>query len=582
MSMIGDVLVSAVGQLIGEVLGESLEHKLDRRLMLRQVEAAVQRAETHFATEYARHDAELAAVLTQQTRFADLPSVRAALREVLTRPFDDPNRAIAVVQRSFNDVLPERVERARVDAAVQAFLTHLGREVLYIPQLRETYALLFQKMSAESGQSTAAQTAALVQSVEGLRDDMRQFATASVAALPASQQQPVRSLPWHNLPQRSYAQFVGRQAELEKLRLLMRPHPHSRHFVVTIDGVGGVGKSALALELAHTYREHYATLPPDERFDLIVWVSAKRTLLTASGIQQRRQTFNTLDDLYRAIATVCDQPLILQANAEQRGELIERALTARRALLLIDNLETVDDEELLTFLRELPDPTKAIITTRHRIDIAYAIRLTGMPEADALALIAQEAANKEIALPPDAPDELVRRTGGVPLALVWSIGLMGMGGSVESVLRRLGSGQSDIARFCFSESAARIRGRASERVLLALALFERSVSRSMLGVVAGLDDDRLGRDDGLAELVQLSLINQKDDRFDLLPLTQRFALDLLEQQPELEHELRGRWVEHLLAFARPLRPGASHAAESIRAAPGGQAPTWPRRLGATR
>ncbi|MBC8074532.1 MAG: ATP-binding protein, partial [Chloroflexales bacterium] len=421
--MFGDFLASAVGQLIGEVLGESVEHKLDRRLMVREIAAAVRRAEALFAREYATQDAEIADALTQQTRFADLPSVRAALRDLLARPFDDPSRAIAVVRRSFSDVLPERVERARIDAAVQAFLTSLGHEVLYIPQLRELYALLFQKISAESGRSAAAQTATLVQSVQGLREDMRQIAASSAGLLPAPQP-PARALPWHNLPQRGYTQFVGRQAELERLRQLLRPHPFSRHFVVTIDGVGGVGKSALALELAHAYRERYAAAAPAERFDLIVWVSAKRTLLTASGIQQRRQTFNTLDDLYRAIATVCDQPAILQADTAQRRELIEHLLTTRRTLLLVDNLETVDDEELLTFLRELPDPTKAIITTRHRIDIAYAVRLTGMPVADALALIAHEAASKAVALPPDAPAELVRRTGGLPLALVWSIGLM--------------------------------------------------------------------------------------------------------------------------------------------------------------
>lgn len=45
----------------------------------------------------------------------------------------------------------------------------------------------------------------------------------------------------------------------------------------------------------------------------------------------------------------------------------------------------------------------------------------------------------------------------------------------NSVLRRLGSGQSDIARFCFSESVARIRHRDAYRLLLALALFEQRV-----------------------------------------------------------------------------------------------------------
>ena len=158
--MFDGIVTNALGQLIGEVLGESLEHKLDRRMMLRQVAAAVQRAEARFAREYAVQDSELAVVLTQQTHFADLPSVRRALRELLTHPFNDPSRAIAVVQQSFSDVLPERLDRARIDAAVQAFLLYLGEEVLYVPQLRETHALLFQKISAESNRHAAAQAEA--------------------------------------------------------------------------------------------------------------------------------------------------------------------------------------------------------------------------------------------------------------------------------------------------------------------------------------------------------------------------------------------------------------------------------------
>ena len=35
----------------------------------------------------------------------------------------------------------------------------------------------------------------------------------------------------------------------------------------------------------------------------------------------------------------------------------------------------------------------------------------------------------------------------------------------------------------------------------ALALFEHSTSREMLGAAAGLGDDPIGRDDGLAELL---------------------------------------------------------------------------------
>ncbi|HYF65172.1 MAG TPA: tetratricopeptide repeat protein, partial [Herpetosiphonaceae bacterium] len=196
------------------------------------------------------------------------------------------------------------------------------------------------------------------------------------------------------------------------------------------------------------------------------------------------------------------------------------------------------------FVRMVPDPTKVIVTTRHRIDVAYPIRLSGMPHADAIRLIAQEASRKQAALAPADQEALWQRTGGVPLAIVWSIGLMGLGGSVESVLRRLGQGQSDIARFCFDSSVAHVRGHDAHRLLMALALFAADASREALGQVAGLADDAFGRDLGLEELQRLSLVNKEGDRFSLLPLTREYALAEAAANPEWSAEARARWQDY--------------------------------------
>jgi predicted HTH transcriptional regulator len=348
----------------------------------------------------------------------------------------------------------------------------------------------------------------------------------------------------HNLPNRSYTQFIGREAELAKLEEILSPS--SRYYLISLNGIGGAGKTTIALEIAYRFYEKYNALPLNERFEAIVWVSAKPAALTTSGIIPHPQTFSILDDLYLTIARVLELPSInMQADLEQRRGLIEHALTTTPTLLIIDNLETVDDEQVLSFLSELPHPTKAIVTTRRRIDFAYAIRLTGMPHTDALALIELEAQHKNVKLPAHAAEELFQRTGSIPLAIVWSIALMSMGYDVESVLRRLGSGHSDIARFCFDESMALIRNHNAYRLFLALALFESRVSRKMLGEVSGIDSDEIGRDDALAELLQLSLINQEGDYFTLLPLTRSYALDELAQQPELERMLREQQLKHL-------------------------------------
>ena len=84
--------------------------------------------------------------------------------------------------------------------------------------------------------------------------------------------------------------------------------------MVTIDGIGGIGKSALALEIAHRYLRNYDQIPEEERFDAIIWVSAKQSVLTADGIKPRQQAFRTLDDIYVAVAVTLQREDITRAR----------------------------------------------------------------------------------------------------------------------------------------------------------------------------------------------------------------------------------------------------------------------------
>lgn len=355
--------------------------------------------------------------------------------------------------------------------------------------------------------------------------------------------------PRHNLPPRDYERFVGRQPELEQLRRLLLPYPKSRYHLVTIDGIGGIGKSALAIETAWLLVESHTSLAEAERFEAIVWVSAKSTYLTPEGILERRQGFDGLADLFAAIADVLDFPAISRARPDTQRAVVEQALNEQRTLLVLDNLETVDDEELYAFLRDLPDPTKALMTTRHRVDVAFPLRLTGLPELDALALINQECTRKAVATTDGERAELWTRTGGVPLAITWSIGLVSSGTATEDVLRKLSQGQTDIAEFCFAESVARIRERDAYRLLLALALFASDANRTSLGEVAGLGQDEFGRDRGLEELLRLSLVNKEGDRFSLLPLTRVFTNRELSQNLEWTRSAKVRLLDATYKFA---------------------------------
>ncbi len=356
-------------------------------------------------------------------------------------------------------------------------------------------------------------------------------------------QESSKPLVLHNLPNVDYGQFIGRETEIAKIHDILRPYPYSQHSIVTIDGIGGIGKSTLALEATHYYLRNYDKLLPSEHFNAIIWVSAKETILTAQGVKKRPRAFRTLEDIYAAIAITLERQDITKAGADEQIETVRNALTKQRTLLVVDNLETVDDENVTTFLRELPAPTKAIVTTRHRLDVAYPIRLNGMDENEANRLIQQECQKRTCQLSDLDSKRLYNYTGGVPLAIVWSVAQISSGYSTENVLRRLGDAHGDIAKFCFEESVTRIKDKPAYKILLALSLFATDASRDALGYIADLSI--YDRDDGLVELEGLSLFDKTGSRFKFLPITKSFALGELNQNQSLHLEMGKRWIAYL-------------------------------------
>lgn len=500
----------------------------------------LQRAADRFAAEYVAEDEDLVAALTGDKTFFQNGEIQKALLAILKKPGVYLADEQELVAQSFDSVLPNRLNRERVNRAVLAFLKCLAEEVWNLPELRPAYELQFQRMTAETLREQVNLQKAHLQTTAALSSDIRDALLQLTEAMaerkllpgePLALPTPVKPQVYHNLPRPDYTRFVGRKAELKHIRQLLSPK--TRHFVVTIDGIGGIGKSALALEVAHSFLRHYEQLPETDRFKAIIWTSAKQTVLTGEGIATRSQALRTLDDIYSTIAITLEREDIPRARSEEQDELVRHALTEQRTLLIVDNLETVDDERVLTFIREVPDPTKVIVTTRHRLDVAYPVRLVGMDEADALTLIADEAKKKGVTLSDDAARRLYGRTGGVPLAIVWSVAQMGFGYGVEAVLTRLGQPSSDIAKFCFEGAVERIKGKPAYQLLLALSLFATDASREALGVVA--DVPELDRDEGLVELEKLSLVNKRGGRFELLPLTKGFAAARLKEKLEVEN-----------------------------------------------
>ncbi|WP_242045366.1 tetratricopeptide repeat protein [Anabaena catenula] len=359
----------------------------------------------------------------------------------------------------------------------------------------------------------------------------------------------IRSIP-QNLPSPTYTEFIGREADMKKLLERLSPD-HGAH-MITVHGIGGVGKTALVLEAAYlclkASRENLVGLT---KFDAIIFTSAKQQELIPDSILRRQQGQRNLRDIFREIAHALGDPTIIQSPPNDQFDRVRQSLSKQRTLLIVDNMETIEDrDQVIEFLYNLPICVKVVITTRERIAL-LPISLRNLPPDDGLQLIQQQAEEKGIVLNKEESELLYNRTGGIPLAIVYAIGQVSSGYSLNSVLEKLTSATGDVARFCFEQSVQGMKEQPPHKLLMALAIFPDSPIQTALVEVAGLTAAPVSVNDGLARLQQLSLVNLNPDkkRYEMLSLTREYALAELAAYPDFEKEARQRWVKWYLDFA---------------------------------
>lgn len=372
-------------------------------------------------------------------------------------------------------------------------------------------------------------------------------------AVSAVEPHPQRDIPL-NLPRQQYIKFIGRQAELKQLLKLVSLD--YRHPFITVDGIGGVGKTALVLEAAYlclkASRSGKSPLNAPI-FDAFIFTSAKQDSLWPTGIVPQLQRQSTLRDIFGEISQTLDDQSIIQATAEDQLNRVYESLGRQRTLLIVDNMETVEDEEkdkVVAFLSNLPHSAKAVITTREHLPMFSPIRLNSLPKEESLQLIEQEAKEKGVTLSQEESEALYQRFGGIPVALIYLIGQLASGYSLKRILERSVPVPEDIARFCFEGSVQPLREQPAHKLLMSVAIFSDAAVWDAVAEVAGLKMEPDKVDKGFVKLQRLSLVHQKEGRYGMLSLTREYVLTELAKNPEFEKEARERWVKWYLDFAQ--------------------------------
>lgn len=356
----------------------------------------------------------------------------------------------------------------------------------------------------------------------------------------------------HNLPTRSTS-FVGRDPELLEIARLLE-EPQCR--LLILHGIGGIGKSRLALQAAHE--------------------------------QLKSEQF--ADGIYLILLdTLPDPSLILQSIAEALGldlqgrveplELVKRHIKNQSILLVLDNYEHLLEGAMLTSeLLQVCPKLKILVTSRERLNLEeeWLISLQGLPipdatglslehaqYADGLQLFAQRAQRtrlnftiSEETLPYAL--KICQLLGGSPLgielAAVWvkTLSLAEIVEEIERSLAFLSTRTRNIPEMHRSIQAAfdhswELLIPREQAVLRKLSVFRGGFQKEAASMVAAATIPVL------ASLVDKSLLNvAQGGRYDMHPLFYHYTQEKLAENLEEETEVRNLHATYFFGLLMEL------------------------------
>jgi len=233
----------------------------------------------------------------------------------------------------------------------------------------------------------------------------------------------------HNLPMPDYEEtgFIGRKKQINDLKKLCLQSPYP---VITVIGDGGVGKSALALKAAYEIMD-----ASDCPFDSIAWTTSKTTLLTPQEIKNIENAIQSSLAMFQNVSDYLG-PIGMTKPFEE----VLTYLSTFKILLILDNLETVLDEQIRQFLGNLPSGgSKVLITSRIGVG-AYEVpfKLQPLDEGEAIQLLRALANIRQVEklgqMPNKQLGEFCKKMKNSPLFIKWFVSAVQTGRRPEEIL----------------------------------------------------------------------------------------------------------------------------------------------------
>jgi DNA-binding SARP family transcriptional activator/tetratricopeptide (TPR) repeat protein len=445
-----------------------------------------------------------------------------------------------------------------LEALLMEALHRAGRDA----EAMDRYAEVRTRLAEELGTDPGPQLRALHESI--LRGEARTPPPARTVTTPAQ------------LPPDVYG-FAGRTTQLRELDRLRESTPARP---VAIDGMAGIGKTALAVHWAHRAARHF----PDGQ----LYVNLRGFNPTGTPVPP--------DEAVRGFLDALDVPAErVPAGLEARVGLFRSLLAGRRVLILLDNAR--DADQVRPLLPGAPG-CLAVVTSRTRLAGlvttagAHPLPLDLPPAAEARALLTHRIGSRRVDAEPDAIDEIVARCARLPLALaiVATRAAVAPGLPLAALAGELREAQGGLAEFTDPDLESNVRAvfSWSYRQLspAAATLFRRLAAHPGPDLGAPAAAALAGEPVAavrpvLDELTRAHLLERATVRYTLHDLLRAYATELagdLDPEPEraaARHRLLSYYVHSAFAADQLLNPLRDDPVSEPPPPPAGTGPDHP-------
>ena len=343
---------------------------------------------------------------------------------------------------------------------------------------------------------------------------------------------------YYRLLEPGFETFIGRHKLRNDLLAAVTQDP--RIWIINVHGPGGVGKSALVNWAAYEFY-HQRT------FEAILHLTAKDTVLTGEGIAKSSRSLYSLENLLDQIADLFDETI--PDDLESKKDLAIMILSTWSVLLVLDNMETVNDDRILAFVQNLPPDSlaKVLITSRQKTgswELPFPIAELSIEEVTEF--LATKCDEMGLECPRDrvTAEKVWVASGGLPLAIQWILGRSRkITGGFEAALDAVAQKDSPVLEFSFGNIWRALTNDA-KAVLAALTIFNEPPTLQLLLIAINFQVERAEK--ALAELIDVTLVSrntQSSDgrtRFVALPITMAFARHHIAEMGEFETSCRQR------------------------------------------